>query len=227
LDKNELIVTKPWSSNKVLISLPKVLCDYFNLKGYEDKLEFLLRENEVSEINEYFENEGIEVPEIQVSINEAMQEVKQNLTLPKIETPQNLASMGITNADEFEKIKHSNPNLFHNSTQTKEMYEVAQKLIERAINNIKAHLIKLDEYKCEDIGQTAPTVLEGIIKNGKNISVVARPSDDNQIIIYYDLEKDVLELNGSELWYEDGKSIPKQLTLGKLLKNTEISRIPI
>ena len=42
-----------------------------------------------------------------------------------------------------------------------------------------------------------------------------------------DLRKDVLELDGSELWYEDGKSTPKQLTLGKLLKNTQITRIPV
>lgn len=228
LDKNELLVTKLWSSNKVLISLPKVLCDYFNLKGYEDKLEFLLRENKVSEINEYFENEGIEVPEIQVSITKSKQKVEPNVTLPQIDTPQALASMGITNADEYEKVKLSHPDLFHNITPTQEMYEAAQKLIERAINNIKAHLIKLDEYECEDIGQTAPTVLGGIIKNGKDISVVARPSDDGRIVIgYYESEIPVLELDGNELWYEDGKSEPKQLTLGVLLKKTEITRIPV
>lgn len=228
LDQNELLVTKPWSSNKVLISLPKFLCDYFNLKGYEDKLGFLLKEDDFSEINEYFVNEGIEVPEIQVLINEPKQEVEPNVTLPKIETPQALASMGITNADEFEKIKHSHPNLFHNITPTQEMYVAAQKLIERAIANIKAHLIKLDEYECEDIEQTAPTVLGGIIKNGKEISVVARPSDDGKIVIgYYESEIPVLELDGNELWYEDGKSKAKQLTLGVLLKKTEITRIPV
>ena len=98
LDKNELLVTNPWSSNKTLISLPKILCDYFNLKGYEDKLEFLLREDNLLEINEYFENEGIEIPEIQESNNEPKHEVKLNGTSLKIETPQALASMGITNA---------------------------------------------------------------------------------------------------------------------------------
>lgn len=224
LDKNELLVTQPWSSNKVLISLPKVLCDYFNLKGYEDKLGFLLKENDSSEINEYFENEGIEVPEIQVPTNKLKQEVESNATLPKIDTPQALASMGITNADEYEKIKH----LFHNITPTQEMYEASQKLIERAITNIKARLIQLDEYECEDIEQTAPTVLGGIIKNGQDISIVARPSDDGKIVIgYYESEIPVLELDGNELWYEDGQSEPKQLTLGVLLKKTEITRIPV
>lgn len=228
LDKNELLVTNPWSSNKTLISLPRILCDYFNLKGYEDKLEFLLRENNILEINEYFENEGIEIPEIQELINEPKHEVKLNGTSLKIETPQALASMGITNADEFEKVKHSHPNLFHNITPTQEMYAVAQKLIERAISNIKVHLINLDEYECEDIEQTAPTVLGGIIKNGKDISIVARPSDDGKIVIgYYESEIPVLELDGNELWYENGKSEPKQLTLGILLKKTEITRIPV
>ncbi len=228
LDKNELLVTNPWSSNKTLISLPKILCDYFNLKGYEDKLEFLLREDNLLEINEYFENEGIEIPEIQESNNEPKHEVKLNGTSLKIETPQALASMGITNAYEFEKIKDSHPNLFHNITPTQEMYETAQKLIARATDNIKAHLITLNEYECEDIEQTAPTVLGGIIKNGKDISVIARPSDDGKIVIgYYESEIPVLELDGNELWYEDGKSEPKQLTLGALLKKTEITRIPV
>lgn len=228
LDKNELLVTNPWFSNKALISLPKILCDYFNLKGYEDKLEFLLRENDILEINDYFENEGIEIPEIQVSINEPKQEVELTVTIPKIDTPQALAAMGITNAYEFKKIKDSHPNLFHNITPTQEMYETAQKLIARAMDNIKAHLITLNEYECEDIEQTAPTVLGGIIKNGKDISVIARPSDDGKIVIgYYESEIPVLELDGNELWYEDGKSEPKQLTLGALLKKTEITRIPV
>ncbi|MBE0495162.1 MAG: transcriptional regulator [Campylobacterales bacterium] len=228
LDKNELLVTKPWFSNKVLISLPKVLCDYFNLKGYEDKLEFLLRENDFLEINEYFENEGIKVPEIQVPVTKSKQKVEPSVTLPQIDTPQALASFGITNSEEYEKIKLSHPKLFHNSTPTQEMYEAAQKLIERAVSNIKAHLITLDEYKCEDIEQTAPTVLGGITKNGRDISVVGRPSDDGKIVIgYYESEIPVLELDGNELWYEDGKSEPKQLTLGELLKKTEITRIPV
>lgn len=228
LDKNELLVTKPWSSNKVLISLPKVLCDYFNLKGYEDKLEFLLREDDFLEINAYFENEGVELPVIQISLNEPIREAKSEGTILEIDTPQTLASFGITNSKEYEKIKLSHPKLFHNIIPTQEMYEVAQKLIERAMNNIKAHLIKLDEYECEDIGQTAPTVLGGIMKNGKDISVVTRPSDDGKIVIgYYESEIPVLELDGSELWYEDGISEPKQLTLGVLLKKTEITRIPV
>ena len=31
----------------------------------------------------------------------------------------------------------------------------------------------------------------------------------------------------SELWIEDGKSRPRQLTLGEILKNTGIKRIPV
>lgn len=228
LDKNELLVTKPWSSNKVLISLPKVLCDYFNLKGYEDKLEFLLREDDCLEINTYFENEGIELPEIQVSIKDRKQEAEPEIILPKNNTAQALASMGITNAIEFEKAIKVNPNLFHNSTPTQEMYDAAQRLINRATVNIEAYLKTLDDYSCEDIEKTAPTILGGIVKNGQEISIVARPSDDGMIVIgYYDSEIPVLELDGSELWYEDGKTEPKHLTLGKLLNNTKITRIPL
>lgn len=227
LDKNELLVTNPWSSNKVLISLPKVLCGYFNLKGYEDKLEFLLRENDFSEINAYFENEGIALPSIKIQTNQAKQKIQDDISLPSIDTPQTLASFGITNFDEFEKAKQFSSQLIHNITPTPEMFEASQRLIERATNNVENYLKNQPEYDCTDIEQVAPTILGGIVKNGQDISVVARPSDDNQIIIYYDSEKDVLELDGSELWYENGKSTPKQLTLGKLLKNTKITRIPI
>lgn len=228
VDKNELLVTKPWSSNKVLISLPKVLCDYFNLKGYEDKLEFLLRENEILEINEYFENEGIELPEIQVPISKSKIEIETNDVTATTDTLQTLASLGITNSDEYEKARKSHPNLFHNITPTQEMYEAAQRLINRATINIEAHLKTLGDYNCEDIEKTAPTILGGIVKNGQEISIVARPSDDGMIVIgYYESKIPVLELDGSELWHEDGKSEPKHLTLGKLLKNTKITRIPL
>jgi len=148
--------------------------------------------------------------------------------IPKKATSEVLASLGITNVEDFEIAKKSHPELFHEHVPTKEMYDAAQVLIKRAMENIKNHLISLPEYNCEDIGETAPTVLGGISKHGQEISIVARPSDSGKIVIgYYESEIPVLELDGSELWYENGSSTPQRMTLGKMLKTTNITRIPV
>jgi len=227
IENNELIVKTPWNSNKALISLTKVLCDYFGLKGYQDKLDFLLREDDESEIIEYFENENIEQPTINIPNYTIKKTTKNHLDLPEIDSPKSLASFGITSLKDFEIAKESSPNLFHSITPTPEMFIASQKLIKRAMQNIKDYLKTLPEYDCEDIGKTAPTILGGIIKNGQEISIVTRPSDDDQIVIYYESEKDVLEVIENELWYENGNSKPQKMTLGKLLKHTEITRVPV
>ncbi len=148
--------------------------------------------------------------------------------VPREATSEVLASLGITNADDFEIAKKSHPELFHDNVPTKEMYDAAQILISRAMANIEEHLKTLDEYDCEDIEAIAPTVLRGIVKYGQEISIVARPSDSGKIVIgYYESEIPVLELDGSELWYENGNPSPKRMTLGKMLKTTKINRIPV
>ncbi len=151
------------------------------------------------------------------------------IDVPKKATSEVLASLGITNASDFEIAKKSHPELFHENVPTKEMYDVAQSLITRAMKNIEEHLKTLnDEYNCEDIEATAPTVLGGIVKHGRDISVVARPSDSGKIVIgYYESEIPTLELDTSELWYENGTPYPQRMTLGKMLKSTNITRIPV
>ena len=148
---------------------------------------------------------------------------------PKKATIEVLASLGITNAKDFEIAKSSHPELFHDNVPTQEMYDASQILIERAMKNIEEHLKTLsDEYDCDDIEATAPTILGGIKRNEQDINIVARPSDSSKIVIgYYESEIPVLELDGSELWYEDGKTNPQRMTLGKLLKTTKITRIPV
>jgi len=47
------------------------------------------------------------------------------------------------------------------------------------------------------------------------------------VILYYDSEFDTLEYADTELWYEDGTSIPKKLTFGKVLREAKINKIPI
>ena len=116
---------------------------------------------------------------------------------------------------------------FHESTPSPEMFEYAQEIIERAKNNILEYLRNHQDYDCTDVEELAPTVLGGVVKHGQTITIVIRPSDNSQVIIYSDSEKASLEYENAELWIEDGKSSPRHLTLGKVLKSTGITKIPV
>lgn len=141
-----------------------------------------------------------------------------------------LASLGISSPEEFEEA-FKNPiissRFYHTSTPTQEMYNYAQKLIERAKQNIREHLENDPDYDCTDIEETATTVLVGIMKNKVPIQIVTRPSDNGEVIIYYSSEKDTLDSTNSELWVDNGISTPHILTLGRILKSTGINKIPV
>ena len=73
--------------------------------------------------------------------------------------------------------------------------------------------------------EIAPSIIGGITKNGNDITIVARPSDNNMVLLYYTAEFDVLEYVDAEFWCEDGSNVPHKITLGKLLKMTQINKI--
>ena len=67
-----------------------------------------------------------------------------------------------------------------------------------------------------------------IKKDGKEIFLLARPSDGGEVRIYYETEKDLLDYTMDwELWVEDGKSEPQKITFGKMIKLTGLNRIPL
>ncbi len=141
-----------------------------------------------------------------------------------------LVSLGISSSEELEeafKDPSISSKFYHTSTPTIEMFIYAQKLIERAKQNIIQFLENHPDYDCTDMEETAPTILAGIIKNGVSIQIVTRPSDNGEVIIYYSSEKDTLDSDNSELWVDNGIDDPHILTLGRILKSTGINRIPI
>ncbi|MGJ0329216.1 ATP-binding protein [Aliarcobacter cryaerophilus] len=211
LEEDRLIITAPWDSNKSMLELPKILCKYFKINGYEDKLGFLLKSNE-SEIIEYFENEKIEVPIEPIFIKMEESFIKEKATV-----------LNITD-QEYNDISN---NYKHISESSAEKREYILTLLPRAKKRVLEHLNSLDEYNCDNVDQSALTVLSGIIKNGNNIYIIPRPSDNGKVILHYPSEFDTLEYSDSELWYEDGKSTPKKLTFGKLLRDAKINKIPI
>jgi hypothetical protein len=213
LKENKLLVATPWSSNKVMLDLPKFLCSYFSLQGSEDKLEFLLRESDLNEVTEYFESENIELPTIGTP-------QKNGEIFSKEEA---VTTLGITEK-EYDEISDK---FYHIPESSIEKREYIQSLLPRSKERVLEYLNSLDEYNCDNVDSSALTVLSGITKYGQDIYIIPRPSDYGKVIIHYPSELDTLEYADSELWYEDGTSIPRKLTFGKLLRDTKINQIPI
>lgn len=205
VDENKIYVTNPWNSNSVLLRLAEKLCICFGLDGYSNKLDFLLRA-EIDEIHKYFSQEGIELP-IEILIG------KTNVVSSE---DSNDSYSRDSFEDFFEVTSH------HLNRRT-----YIQSLIPRAVDNVLKHLRKLPEYDCTAADVISESVIGGITKNGNDIKVVARPSDNDKVRLYYDSEFDVLEYVDAEIWYEDGATPPKRFTLGQLLKMTKINKIPI
>lgn len=141
-----------------------------------------------------------------------------------------LASLGITSLEEWEaalKDRDLASIFAHESTPSAAMFAYVQNLIRAAKSNILNHLKSLPNYDLTDCEETAPTVLGGILKDGKEVQIVVRPAYNREVIIYYSAERDVLDFLGdSELWVDTGTT-QFQVTLGYLLKKTQIHKFPV
>ena len=181
------------------------MCTYLGLDGYSDKLDFLLRADR-NEIQKYFSQEEIEIPP-----DYLIEEVDKDVLDNNYEDSKNNSS------DDF----------FEDSSHDPSKKAYIKSLIPRSIDNVLKHLKTLSEYDCTSAYVISESIIGGITKNGNDIKVVARPSDNDKIRLYYSSEFDVLEYVDAELWYEDGETPPKQFTLGQLLKMRKINKIPI
>lgn len=154
-----------------------------------------------------------------------------DITTSKTEiTPDILVSLGVTSIEELEEAlqdKDLSAIFKHTSTPNVDMFLKAQRLISRAKSNIIRHLKTLPQYDCSEMEELATTVIGGIKKDGLEIHIVVRPSDNGEVIVYYSSEKDTLDYENAELWIENGVDTPRHLTLGKILKTTGINKIPV
>ncbi|MGO4289859.1 sacsin N-terminal ATP-binding-like domain-containing protein [Chitinophaga sp. RAB17] len=141
-----------------------------------------------------------------------------------------LAASGITSKEEYDNLigTSADSEIFrHYTTPTLDMYLRADAMIKRARENVIKHLSELSNYDTTELEDHARTVLAGIKKHGVYITVVVRPSDNEEVLIFYPAEISALDTSNAELWVEDGKTVPFHLTLGKILRSTNINRIPI
>ena len=146
-------------------------------------------------------------------------------------TESSLACMGIINEEEFERVfANEDVKSYFNYEKkpTPENFIYAQKIIQRAKKNVLEFLRQYpQEYDCRSYQETATTILAGIKKNGKPIKIVVRPSDGDKIYIYYQSELDTMDYEDYELWVDNNRDDPRQLTFGKLLKITGVKVIPL
>ncbi len=210
---DELYLSKPWNSNSVLLYLPELLAKHLDIFGHEKKIEFLIRST-ADEIKAYFHQENIEVSEELFSLIEQGEQPIYNRR-PFAEINQEIENGEIS------------LDTHHISISDYDRLRYVESLVERSVKNVIEYLECLPEYDCLGQFQIAPSIIGGITKNGVDVTIVARPSDNDKIILYYSSEFDVLNYVNAELWYEDGKSIPKRLSMGQLLEKTGVNKIPI
>ncbi|WP_084032245.1 sacsin N-terminal ATP-binding-like domain-containing protein [Bathymodiolus thermophilus thioautotrophic gill symbiont] len=231
----------------------KLLVDTFTTEGRKDLLSMMKGRN-ISQVSDLIKQAGGDLGKIKESIGKAKQlddlfekhgvanieELKKCIVLTsgmvpaqlKVEITQEiLASLGVTTPQELEvalQDENVSDRFFHESTPNFKMFQYAQEIIKRAEKNILEFLREHPDYDCSGFEKLAPTVLGGVTKYGQTIVIVIRPSDNKQVIIYSDSEKvSLVGYENAELWIEDGKNSPRHLTLGKVLKSTGITKIPI
>jgi hypothetical protein len=144
-----------------------------------------------------------------------------------------LAQWGITSEEELRKALENNvfgSAQIHRSTSSAELFDYVKSILNRAKTNIINYLYAHDDYEFDkDNIQFIANTIFRVRKLGHEIYIIARPSDFEHVILYYDTEIDLLEFDKDcELWVENGVDpVPKKITLGRILKLTGINKIPL
>lgn len=140
-----------------------------------------------------------------------------------------LARYGVSTQEELQRLIDSHvlgEDFLHTSEANIDKFEYVQEIIQRAITNIKAHLVKIG-YDLSNSAEIHKTIFTASI-NGREIYVIARPSDYDEVILYYDAEFETLDYTKDfELWVDNGRTNPEKLTFGRILKLTGVNRIPL
>lgn len=141
-----------------------------------------------------------------------------------------LCQYGIGSKEELQRLIDSRilgEDFLHEIDSCVDKFQFVQRILQRSLESIKSHLCSLDGYDLSDSVMVHKTVFTAK-KDGREIYIIARPSDYNEVILYYDAEFDTLDYaKDFELWVENGRSTPEKLTFGKILKLTCVNRIPL
>lgn len=120
-------------------------------------------------------------------------------------------------------------NIANSSIYAKEKVD---NMINRSIEEVYKELNSNPRYTiCDTVSQWRDNKFSATVfkakRDGKDIRIVIRPSDENKIIFYDDIELDALDDTDYELWTCDEFCNVRMLTLGDILKTTGITAIPL
>ena len=159
------------------------------------------------------------------SIPSSEKEIPGEVLSPKI-----LVEYGITTEKELQRAIDTNvfaENFIHKSAHNPESFSFVKNILQRSRNNVINYLSNNPDYDVSDIKFLDETIFVAR-KYNEEVCIIARPSDYDFVVLYYDTEKDILDYQADwELWVENGKDDPVKLTFGKILKITGINRIPL
>ena len=118
-------------------------------------------------------------------------------------------------------------NFVHLSEQDAEKFKYVNEILERSKKKVLEYLLNVPGYDLDNMIELDKTIFL-IKKHGTETFLIIRPSDYNQVILYYDSEVDILDYEKDwELWVEDGENVPERITFGKMLRMTGINKIPL
>jgi hypothetical protein len=194
-----------------------------------DEDEMIANVERVEEINDLLKEFDLEdISDIKKVLAERSSMEENSRELLPI-TSEIISSLGITNIEDWkEAMKDVNlAAMFdHTSVTSTDMFIAAATYIEKANMSIVNHLDILERYDIDEHFFTANTILSGVRKDGRPIEIVCRPAYKNEVIIYYETERAVLDYEEGELWIDSSKGVEK-ITLGRILKKAKIQKFPV
>jgi hypothetical protein len=124
-----------------------------------------------------------------------------------------------------EKLNHISSKTTYANEKFNLILEEAVEKVYNYLNDISSYQVahSLDEWKRE---KYSDTVFLGL-KDGKEIRIIVRPSNQNKLIFFYEEELEALDDTNYELWTDDGLGNTRMITLGDILKTTGITVIPL
>lgn len=122
--------------------------------------------------------------------------------------------------------------LQHISLHNDNALEFYEKILERTISKVHQYLTESIDYQIADTvegwkDESFYSTVFPAIKEGKELRIVIRPSDDNKIIFFHNQELSALDDTDYELWTDNENGDTRMITLGDLLRTTGITVIPL
>lgn len=134
--------------------------------------------------------------------------------------------------DDLETLMNQHPGLFeHIATHTVEAFQRWLVKVNRAKDEVRKRLDEIEEYDISGWNNDPvfPSIVTGIKRSDRDreLHLVIRPADQGYIVLFEDLEVNVLTDPDSELWIEGAGYEPQRFNIGKLAQFLGVNRIPL